>query len=347
MKSYDQLREEGWEANNEMVMESVQKYLEEKLLIVGKGKKHGQAVILAGGAGSGKSFAVNNMMQGDLFKVINPDDIKDLLLKMREKNKKGLFTGSETTASILKRVATLDLLNPEDAAKLHQMVKDLDIDDKREMLMFAGKRQSGLLPNVMFDATLKSPSHLYGDAKGEGGYLAMLAAAGYKPENIHIVWVLTNYNVAIQGNLTRNRVVRTDILLGTHTGAATTMVDHVFKNYKSLGINGDVVVILGGPKNTVLYKEGDKVKGPDGKIYTLSKDTAQPVIKDFTYFVVKRAGQSEMDSAALSNIYKWIRRNAPPPNIDAKAAQDAVVGKMKAQGKELNPKIAKYLGYTT
>ena len=42
--------------------------LDEKLIIVGKGKKYGQIMFIAGGAGSGKSFAIKNFLEGDKFK---------------------------------------------------------------------------------------------------------------------------------------------------------------------------------------------------------------------------------------------------------------------------------------
>ena len=38
-------------------------YLEEKLIMYGQGKRYGQIVFLAGGAGSGKGFAISNFME--------------------------------------------------------------------------------------------------------------------------------------------------------------------------------------------------------------------------------------------------------------------------------------------
>jgi len=38
-----------------------QEYLEEKLVLINNGKKYGQIVFLAGGAGSGKGFASDNL----------------------------------------------------------------------------------------------------------------------------------------------------------------------------------------------------------------------------------------------------------------------------------------------
>jgi hypothetical protein len=75
MKTFFQLRNEYEHEQNITFYEELNKYLEEKLLIVGKGANYGQAVILAGGAGSGKSFAATNLMQGEKFKIFNPDSV--------------------------------------------------------------------------------------------------------------------------------------------------------------------------------------------------------------------------------------------------------------------------------
>ena len=50
-----------------------------------------------------------------------------------------------------------------------------------------------------------------------------LAKAGYDARNDHVVWVLTNYHVAVERNQSRSRVVPDDILLKTHEGAANSI----------------------------------------------------------------------------------------------------------------------------
>jgi len=42
-------------------MLNFQQYLEEKLILYGQGKRYGQIVFLAGGAGSGKGFAIKKL----------------------------------------------------------------------------------------------------------------------------------------------------------------------------------------------------------------------------------------------------------------------------------------------
>ena len=47
--------------------------LDEKQIIVGKGAKYGQIIFLAGGAGSGKGFAISHFLEGSKFKVRDVD----------------------------------------------------------------------------------------------------------------------------------------------------------------------------------------------------------------------------------------------------------------------------------
>ena len=49
-------------------------YLEEKLILYQQGKRYGQIVFLAGGAGSGKGFAIKNFMEGEKFKIREVDE---------------------------------------------------------------------------------------------------------------------------------------------------------------------------------------------------------------------------------------------------------------------------------
>ena len=51
-------------------MQSFGSFLTEKLIVVGKGAKYGQIVFLAGGAGSGKGFAISNFLEGSKFKSL-------------------------------------------------------------------------------------------------------------------------------------------------------------------------------------------------------------------------------------------------------------------------------------
>lgn len=354
MKSYDSIREQGREAYEQQIQESIAMTLDEAMVVLGKGKTYGQAVILAGGAGSGKGFAVSNYMQGDQYKIINPDDFKDLLLKMRDKNVK---PESEKMVGVLKGLVGLNMKNPADTSKLHMLVKGLNLMQKKIALLFAGKGASGskLLPNVMFDVTLKDPEALFGDASEEG-ILTQLKDAGYEPNDIHIVWILTDYRIALQQNLSRDRVVYSSIVLHSHAGAAKTMQEVVFKGYGKMRINGDVVVIMGGANGgSVTYGKGSEVKDKYGNIHTLKRDLRVPVFAKINYFRVKKAGVASIDKEAIEKIKQYIGKLAPPPALDFEnkpevaarfvaSTEKRAVDILRKKGK-LDPEVAKNLGY--
>jgi len=61
-----------------------EKYLEEKLILYNQGKRYGQIVFLAGGAGSGKGFAIRNFMEKEKFKVRDVDAWKTAFMTLAD-----------------------------------------------------------------------------------------------------------------------------------------------------------------------------------------------------------------------------------------------------------------------
>ena len=61
-----------------------EQYLEEKLILYGQGKRYGQIVFLAGGAGSGKGFAISNFMEKEKFKIRDVDEWKKAFMKLAD-----------------------------------------------------------------------------------------------------------------------------------------------------------------------------------------------------------------------------------------------------------------------
>jgi len=259
----------------------------EKQIIIGKGKKYGQIVFMAGGAGSGKGFAVNNFMEGDKFKVRDVDQWKKAFLILAQTKKK------------YKQIRGLDLNKPKDAFKLHKFIQKKGIKEKTLNLLLSNARQ-GILPNLLFDITLKDKGSIT-------EILPSLVAAGYDTKNINIVWVLTDYSVAIKQNRNpeRGRVVPEDIMLQTHEGAATTMFQFIKKGTPK-GVNGGVYIVLGGKKNTVFYTD------KNGKPIKTGKNKDVMVVKDFSYITVKEPGRSMTTNSGLQQkAFDWIMANAP------------------------------------
>ena len=139
-------------------------------------------------------------------------DLKDNPEKYAKMSK----AGSKVSQGKYDEIKGLDLKNPKDVFKLHMFIKELGLKDKTLDLMLSQIKDRKKLPNVMFDITAK-------DTGDVAQFLPRLLLAGYNPANIHLVWVLTDYQIAISQNANRGRVVPSDIMLSTHKGASETV----------------------------------------------------------------------------------------------------------------------------
>ena len=186
-------------------------------------------------------------------------------------------------------LADLDLRNPEHVSALHMAVKKLGIKEKTLKLLLKDLNQRHL-PNVLFDITLK-------DVGDISEVIPRLTDVGYDPRNIHLVWVLANYHVAVKANAERERVVDDHILLTTHEGAANTMFN-LIKSKGVPGLNGAVHVILANRENTIYWERSDGTK--------------TSIIKDFTYLTLKPEGKGWNDQGEVNQqILDWIKDNIP------------------------------------
>jgi hypothetical protein len=176
------------------------------------------------------------------------------------------------------------------------LVKAVGIKDKSLANMLAAQTNPEVLPNIMFDITAKDISDIT-------EVVPQLKAVGYKPENIHLTWILTNYMVAMDNNKQRARMVPEDILLKTHEGAANTIWGIVTRALPK-GMNGRVDVVLNNPENTVYMKdaEGNEITGPKGEKYP----------SDFLSLPLKKAGSGTYPESLWKEIlFKWVKENAP------------------------------------
>ena len=253
--------------------------LDEKLIVYGGGKRYGQIVFLAGGAGSGKGFASDKFMQKDLFRVRDVDEWKKAFIKLSADMKR------------YSELKGLNLRNPDDVFKLHMAVKKMGIKGRSLQLLLRDVRPDRL-PNIMFDITFK-------DTEEIDEAIPMLLRAGYQPRDIHITWVLTNYHIAVKQNKERDRVVPDDIMIGTHTGAATSMYN-VIKGNLPRGVDGQVNIVLNNRNNTIKFKSSDFA------------DKEVENVQDFEYFRLKREGQRiDTSEKALEKVMTWVKSNIP------------------------------------
>lgn len=297
MKSFTHINEEA-------------RYLEEKLIMLSNGKRYGQICFLAGGAGSGKGFAIKNFMQGDLFKIRDVDAWKLAFMKIGKLKQK------------YPEIQGLDLKKSADVGKLHAFIDKMGIKDKTMKSLLGGIKNKEIMPNILFDITAKNVNSIQ-------KMMPDLLRAGYNPANIHMIWVLTDYEIAIKNNATRDRVVPDDIMLQTHNGAANTMFNIIKNKGKKLAVNGQIEVILNNRSNTIMYKEGDTGKSgqkvtkkgvanrTSGK-YGDNKKNKKPlgVIKDFTYLTIKDRGkENKTTDEIMKKLYHWIINNIPENDL--------------------------------
>jgi len=265
-----------------------EQYLEEKLIMYNQGKRYGQIVFLAGGAGSGKGFAIKNFMEGEKFKIRDVDEWKKAFMKLADTKKQ------------FPEIKGLNLKNSKDVIKLHQFVKDKGIKEKSLDLLLRDVNARHA-PNVIFDITMKDTSNI--DA-----VIPKLLEVGYDPKNIHLTWVLTNYAVAIKNNQNRPRVVADDIMFLSHEGAALSMYE-VIKGKIPRGLDGGVRVILNNLENTIPWLD------PDTNKPMLTKQ-GNIKVKDFTYLTLKKEGKRigpEMN--VKRQILGWIAANVPDTKL--------------------------------
>lgn len=277
----DHIREEYVEEQYDVLLE--------KLITFG-GKaypKFGNIVIMAGGAGSGKGFIKDNLvgLEGRVFDV---DELKTLASKtpvIRKRVKDEFGVDLEKLAG--------DLKNPENVSKLHEIIGDaMNLPDRRMQAFYTSVLTAAddRKPNIIFDVTLKDLRKLQNITRQVG-------SIGYAKENIHIVWVVNDIEVAKAQNAKRDRQVPVEILVNTHRGASQTMGD-ILNLGKGLAkyMDGDIVFAF----NKVGVDSSIQKGSGAGKKIGMKGDTKGGMaIKDANYFYVKRKGKGPTPIAKL------------------------------------------------
>jgi hypothetical protein len=249
----------------------------EKLITVG-GKaypKYGNIVILAGGAASGKGFIKDKLLGLEGF-VFNVDDFKVLTAAAPVIRKRIM---AELDIDI--KSLSSDLKNAENVAKLHDIVGGyMNLPDKKLSTLYGSilAAPPDRKPNIIYDVTLSNLRKLEKITRD-------VKALGYNTENIHIVWVINDIEIAIEQNAKRDRVVPKEILINTHRGAYHTMMDiiNMGDNLKTY-MNGDIVLAF-------------NKAGVDSTV--VKSNTGSWILKS-DYVYVKRAGSPSLSVKQLS-----------------------------------------------
>jgi len=291
--------------------------LNEKLILPNKGAKTGQVLFLVGGGGSGKGYALNNMIRAENYKIINVDDIKNLIVQANIKNKPLSFVPKHHRN-------IKDLKDPENVAEIHAYVAlDAKLDKKRLNTFKKSLEQTSTnkkeLPNVCFDITLRDESKLY-------SIIPKLLDVGYTSKNIHIIWVVTDYDLAKKRNQERPRIVPDAVMATTHIGARIVMEDiikGISKTIRKDFIDGEIYILLNNDWD-VKFGYSKNYDKPSENLLKHQKQEGKSTVTDFTYFKVKDSGKG-LNSSEVDKAMKFVEKYTP---IDVKQS-DVRKGKLK------------------
>jgi len=226
-------------------MKSFLKYLQESFISPNNGARYGQVIFLVGGAASGKSTAIRKFIDSGSYKILNPDDVKELVKKAAEKG--------HTAFSDL---AGVNPYEPEGAAKFHQKLRDTKISSRYSRRLTSDPHRSEL-PNLLFDRTFSFAGEIEKISSS-------LRRAGYDPNNIHIVYVFTDVEVAVQQNRDRERKLKDEIIVSTNKGAKQNFIDLLFQRMRAAPVNGDYFMVTNN--KVIKIKEAGKRLDREGEI---------------------------------------------------------------------------------
>ena len=235
---------------------------------------------------SGKGYVTDKLLgiQGRVFDV---DEIKSKIIspKTVKLNQKIMdIYGIDVTK--------LNLRNPEDVKLLHKINDEMGISKKDQQQFFDLNRNKDRLPNIIFDTTMKSLKKL-------NELVQQVTAAGYKKENIHIVWVINELDMAIKQNQSRPRVVPHDILVQTHEMVSATMAQLLkgqidFSRY----IDGDVWLVYNKQ-----FVDSTMAFAQDLDPAFDNTDRTGSWVQDALLFKIKEKGKPAMDFKQIPSMF--------------------------------------------
>lgn len=241
-------------------MKQMNKILNEKLLTINvKSANEGKIVILAGGAGAGKTFSIKNFTNiTDSFKTLNIDQIIEDILKTKiifEKFKNYLsdikspyadYTDYELRHNphLFKDQHFLDTLYDFIIKNNYPMNK------LKLLLMHSNPKR---LPNLAFDTTFSHVEFIKNK-------IEMIEEYGYKPENVNVVWVLTPLKQNIKNNLKRNRTIDIKYVKESYKKSVKNLMDLIFGSSPiTNAIQGNIWVILNKKEYTSFYPNSNVI----------------------------------------------------------------------------------------
>ncbi len=292
--------------------------LDESLITFNNSDKFNQVVIIMGGGGSGKGFVQGRSTNlPDSYTAFDVDEVKKSVLKLHSKLKKSYGRDTYPEIQHIIDAGPDAMLNPDNVSFLHKFIKDNKLDKK-----FINDRITKMLsvsapdrkPNLLFDKTGRKLSEL-------NKVFEFVNGLGYKPENVHILWVFTSFKLAVQRNAKRERKVDYNILLATHEGASSTMHGMLTQANKQISpslMNGQIYIV--NHTKTTEYEidvsaEYIKSLSPEKdekEINNMMKNAKNIIIKKLKYVKIKETGKPISKLKEVRNqMFAWFKENAP------------------------------------
>lgn len=223
--------------------------------------KYGWAVVMAGGAGSGKGFTIDKQVLIDA-KVVDVDHMKSVFAKVSAK-------GGDTEIAKKTGGKKYDFKNSEDVSDLHAIIgTELELDAKNQANLMKSMLKSPELTNLIFDITGKSSTKLMNIAK-------TCKSLGYSTT---IIWVVTNRQVAMLRNLMRERVVGERLFHEIHNQVNDVLMDFLTSS-DAKDYDEGWIVFSSSPDVTDLSKEAQDKLFNDS-VFKLKKTGSSFVIDD-------------------------------------------------------------------
>lgn len=246
--------------------------LEEKLIQTPPNTPNeGQVIVMAGSAGSGKNFAIDNFTDiGNKFKILDIDEIQKLVLKSTIIFKR--------FRKFLEKIDSPYANYSDQDLKDSSMFKDSEFVDTIYDFMTLNKipqtrlgvflktqKNKDRLPNIVLNTT-------FGNIDNIKNKIDVLLDNGYKKENIHLLWVLTTKEESMARNASRERSVKGDYLNQNYASTVSNMKKFISKDAGILNsyIDGNFWVVINTSLLTQYYDDGKTVK--DFKYLTLKND---------------------------------------------------------------------------
>ena len=256
-----------------------------------KTPNEGQVIVMAGSAGSGKNFVIDKFTDiSNKFKVLDIDEIQHLIIRSKiifKRFREFLIK----TNSPYRHYSDQDLKDPG-------MFKDSEFTDTIYDFMTLNKiphtklgvflranQNKNNLPNIVLNTT-------FGSTQNIQNKLDAIIEAGYKPENIHLIWVVTTLDESMKRNLSRERTVAAEFVKDNYRKVVENirgLLGHnhgVFKEY----IGGNVWAVLNLGEMTSYYRDNK-------------------TIKDFNYLLLRDKKGWYFDS--IRTLLRWLDEQLP------------------------------------